>query len=61
MSIEQFLENITLEQLEELKKLKELEINKIPTFSFSTIKFSDINKLVKINKCFDFSVFSNWF
>jgi len=61
MSIEQFLENITLEQLEEFKKIKELEVNKIPTFSFSTIKFNEISKLVKINKCFNFDKFNKWF
>jgi hypothetical protein len=61
MSLEQFLENITLEELEELKRLKESR-NSIPTYSFSKIKFSDIESLVEIKQIFlDSDRFSFWF
>jgi hypothetical protein len=62
MSLEQFLENITIEELEELKKLKELKDNKISTYSFSKIKFSDLKELVDIKQdVINREIFNEWF
>jgi len=61
MSIEDFLENITLEELEELKRSKELKNNKIPTFAFSKIRDIELNKLFDITQKIDNSIFIDWF
>jgi len=61
MSIEQFLANITLEEIEQLKKLKELELNKIPTYSFSKIRDRELESLVSIKQNIDKKIFDKWF
>ncbi|MEA3316014.1 MAG: hypothetical protein U9Q30_09180, partial [Campylobacterota bacterium] len=61
MSIEQFLENITLEEIEELKRLKELELNKIPTYSFSKIRDKELEDLVSIKQNINKEIFNIWF
>jgi hypothetical protein len=62
MSIEQFLENITLEELEELKRLKEEKSKQIPSFSFSKIKFRDLKSLVYLKrKLNNENIFYEWF
>jgi hypothetical protein len=62
MSIEQFLENITLEELEELKRLKETKSKHVPTYSFSKIRFRDLKKLVYLKrKLNNENIFYNWF
>jgi len=62
MSIEQFLENITLEEIEQLKKLKELELNKIPTYSFSKITFNDLENIFDIKQNIrNINIFNKWF
>jgi hypothetical protein len=59
MSIEQFLDNITLEELEELRKLKESN-TKVPTYSFSKMTESLLNSIVDIEEKYD-NVFDDWF
>jgi hypothetical protein len=62
MSIEQFLENMTLEELEELKRLKEEKSKQIPSFSFSKIKFRDLKSLVYLKrKLNNENIFYDWF
>ncbi len=58
MSLEQFLENFTLEEIEELKRLK-LEQSQV--FIYSKIKESDLKKLFNITLKFNQDIFSSWF
>ncbi len=58
MSIEQFLENLTLEEIEELKRLK-LEKSKI--YNFSKIDFNDLNTLFEVEKNLNIKKFDSWF
>jgi len=55
----------TLEKIEELEKeiqkLKGIEVDTIPTYSFSKIKFSELETLVDIEKEIDRTKFDNWF
>jgi len=55
----------TLEKIEELekeiKKLKGVAVDAIPTYSFSKIKFSELETLVDIEKEIDRTKFDNWF
>jgi hypothetical protein len=60
MSLETFLENITIEELEELKRLKESQ-SKIKTYSFSKITYSQLNSIVDIKRFYDYKVFDSWF
>ena len=60
MSLEQFLANITLEELEELKRLKEQQNSK-PTYSFSKINDSILESCVDIIREFDKTRFNEWF
>jgi hypothetical protein len=61
MSINEFLENITLEELEELRQ-KKLEITgDIPSFSYSKIKFSDLENFINLKHSLKGSRFKTWF
>jgi hypothetical protein len=60
VSLEQFLANITLEELDELRRVKELEVNKIPIYSFSKIGYSDLDRLFDIEKSINLTIFDNW-
>ncbi|MEA3229172.1 MAG: hypothetical protein U9P38_08895 [Campylobacterota bacterium] len=61
MSLEQFLNNITIEELEELKELKELQNNTIQTYSFSSIKYEELETLVSIEENINKQdIFSTW-
>ena len=61
MSIEQFLKNITLEQLQEFTRLKELENNNIKTYSFSKMRDSELNQLFDIEQKINKNIFNSWF
>jgi hypothetical protein len=63
MSLETFLENITIEELEELKKLKEQEnACQKQVYSFSSMTDVKLNKCVDIEREFDIlDKFSSWF
>jgi hypothetical protein len=61
VSLEQFLENITLEELEELKRLKEQKLNIIPTYSFSQITEENLRDIVELKKLYSNDAFHNWF
>lgn len=58
MGLDEFLEKLTLEDIEKLKKLK-LEKSKI--FHFSTITFNDLNSIISLEKKMDPNVFNHWF
>ncbi|MCB1190494.1 MAG: hypothetical protein H7A23_16015 [Leptospiraceae bacterium] len=49
MSFEEFLENLTLEEIEELKRLKLL---KQRNYNFSSITYENLNELFKIKRVF---------
>jgi hypothetical protein len=61
MSIQEFVANITLEEIEKIRELKLREVEKIPTFSFSKIRFSDLKKVFSISREIDKSRFDFWF
>ena len=62
MSLQEFIENLSREDLELIKKEFDKKENKIPTYSFSKIKFKDLEKLFDIEKnIIDESRFDNWF
>jgi len=61
MSIEQFLKHITLEQLQEFTRLKELENNNIKTYSFSKMRDSELNQLFDIEQKINKNIFNSWF
>jgi len=51
-----------IEQLEkEIKKLKGLNENNIPIYSFSKIKIEELESLVDIEKSYDLTTFDTWF
>ena len=51
-----------IEQLEkEIRTLKGLSEDNIPTFSFSSIKFEELESVVHIENSYDMSVFKSWF
>ncbi|RLA72727.1 MAG: hypothetical protein DRG30_07065 [Epsilonproteobacteria bacterium] len=51
-----------IEQLErEIRKLKGLDAEGIPTYSFSKIKFEDLKNLVDIKHNFNNNFFEKWF
>jgi len=59
MSLDEFLENLTLEEIEELKRLK-LENQR--NFNFSSIKMSDLKKIFNIKQnLINKDRFDNWF
>jgi hypothetical protein len=60
MSLETFLENITLEELEELKRLKQSQ-SKVKTYSFSKMRDKELKELFSIKKALDIDIFDNWF
>jgi hypothetical protein len=61
MSINEFLENITLEELEELRQKKLEMVGEIPSFSYSKIKFSDLESIVDLQHSLKGSKFKSWF
>ncbi len=62
MSLYELLENLTLEDIEKLRELKLKEIQQLPTFSFSKIRFSDLKRFFKIEQNINISnCFENWF
>ncbi|EJF05993.1 hypothetical protein ThvES_00019400 [Thiovulum sp. ES] len=61
MSLKEFLENITLEELEELRKKRVEMEGEIPSFSFSRIKFRDLKNLVNLKRVREKNIFSSWF
>jgi len=61
MSIEQFLKNITLEQLQEFTRLKELENNNTKTYSFSKMRDSELTQLFDIEQKINKNIFNSWF
>jgi len=61
MPLEQFLENITLEELEELRRLKELQNNSIRNYSFSKITFKELKSIVNLKRVYNNEIFLNWF
>ena len=51
-----------IEQLEkEIRKLKGLNEEEKPTYSFSSIKVEELESLVDIEQIFDKSIFTQWF
>ncbi|EJF07188.1 hypothetical protein ThvES_00007490 [Thiovulum sp. ES] len=61
MSVQEFLENITLEELEELRQKKLEMVGEIPSFSYSKIRKEDLENLFVLERNFDKTVFSSWF
>jgi hypothetical protein len=61
MSVQEFLENITLEELEELRQKKLEMVGKIPSFSYSKIRKEDLENLFVLERNFDKTVFKSWF
>jgi hypothetical protein len=62
LSLYELLENLTLEDIEKLRELKLKEIQQLPTFSFSKIRFSDLKRFFKIEQNINISnCFENWF
>jgi uncharacterized protein YfkK (UPF0435 family) len=61
MSLNEFLENITLEELEELRQKKLKMMRDIPSFSYSKIKFSDLENFVNLKHSLKGSKFKSWF
>ncbi|MCB1190583.1 MAG: hypothetical protein H7A23_19990 [Leptospiraceae bacterium] len=60
MSLEEFLDNLTLEEIEDLKRLKKQQNKK--TYLFSKIRDSDLNKLFTVKRIFlEKSRFDSWF
>ena len=59
MSLEEFLDNLTLEDIEELKKLK---LEKVKVYNFSKIGFNKLKELFMIKRNLkDEKVFDKWF
>ncbi|EJF07189.1 hypothetical protein ThvES_00007500 [Thiovulum sp. ES] len=61
MSVQEFLENITLEELEELRQKKLEMVGEIPSFSYSKIRFSDLENLVNLQHSLKGLRFKSWF
>ena len=61
VSINEFLENITLEELEQLRQKKLEMIGEVPSFSYSKIKFSDLESLVNLQHSLKGLKFKSWF
>jgi hypothetical protein len=61
MSVQEFLENISLEDIEKLRKLKLEEMGEVPTYSFSKIKMRDLENLFEIKRVLKSDIFTNWF
>ena len=61
MSINELLENLTLEDIELLRQ-KKLEIGgEIPSFSYSKIRFSDLENFINLKHSLKGSRFKTWF
>ena len=59
MSLEEFLENLTLEEIDELRKLKLLTQK---SYNFSNIKISDLKKFFEIkHNITNQNIFNKWF
>jgi hypothetical protein len=51
-----------IEELEkEIRKLKGLNEDGIPIFSFSKITFEDLESVINIEQNYDTKIFNNWF
>ncbi len=51
-----------IEELEkEIRELKGEEVSKVPIYSFSKIRFKDLESLVNIQESFDDKIFETWF
>jgi hypothetical protein len=61
MSLEQFLANITLEELEELRKIKEAQERDYNIYSFSQFDDVLLEKLFDIEEKLDETIFAEWF
>jgi uncharacterized protein YfkK (UPF0435 family) len=62
MSVQEFLENITLEELEELRQKKLEMVGEIPSFSYSKIKENHLEQLFNIKQViFSEEKFEEWF
>jgi hypothetical protein len=58
VSLEQFLESLTLEEIE---KLRDLKLRKSKVYNFSKIRDSDLRELFEINQEFEDTIFQTWF
>ena len=56
MSISEFISKITLEDIEELKRLKLEELKEIPTYSFSNITFSEMKGAYIVGEIWNFVI-----
>jgi hypothetical protein len=61
MSVQEFLANVSLEDIEKLRKLKLEELNKLPSYSFSKIKMRDLESILTISRKIDHNIFKEWF
>ena len=61
MSLEQFLENITEEDLKKLQEEYYKKQNKIPTYQYSKIRDIELESVVDIEKVIDKTKFKEWF
>ncbi len=58
MSLNEFLDNLTLEEIEELKRLKLAKQN---SYNFSKITFKDLEEIFKLKKSYEEFIFDSWF
>ena len=61
MSLEEFISNINEEDLKQINKAFYDKNQKIPSFSFSNISFSDLNKYLDLKKGLTYTIFEPWF
>ncbi|MFK5976155.1 MAG: hypothetical protein QM493_06570 [Sulfurovum sp.] len=61
MSLENFIKNISEDDLKKLNELFYAKQNKIPIFRYSQITSKILKELLSINKKIDKDIFNNWF
>ena len=61
MSLEEFVKNLTKEDLEAINLEFAKKEDKIPTFTFGKITFDNLKSIVDIEKKFDDEIFDSWF
>ena len=61
MSLNEVIENLTLEDIELLRERKLKTQSKIPSFSFSRISESDLNSIITLKQIFTEERFDFWF
>jgi len=61
MSIEEFIKNLTKEDLDKINEEFAKRENQKPSYQYSKIKDIDLKKLFEIKRIFDKSIFNNWF